>query len=107
MRDDLATPQALSILWESLKSEEYLPREKWGLVLDAEEHLGLALDTPVADTAVALSALPESVRTLVEEREEARAAKDYARADELRAEVAQAGFHIDDRPEGPQVRHTT
>ena len=30
LRDDLATPQALGILWDSLKSEEYAPEEKWG-----------------------------------------------------------------------------
>ena len=33
MRDDLATPQALGHLWDSLRSEDYAPEEKWGLLV--------------------------------------------------------------------------
>ncbi|MBI2025695.1 cysteine--tRNA ligase, partial [Candidatus Kaiserbacteria bacterium] len=43
MRDDLATPQALSVLWDTLKSEDYSPEEKLGLLEDADMHLGLSL----------------------------------------------------------------
>lgn len=103
MRDDLATPQALSILWESLRSEEYHPREKWGLILDAEAHLGLALDIPNAYGVVALEDAPERVRALLREREAARAEKDYARADNLRAEIAAEGFTVEDRPGGTEL----
>ena len=46
LRDDLATPQALGILWESLRSEDYTPEEKWGLIEDADADLGLMLIKP-------------------------------------------------------------
>ena len=103
MRDDLATPQALGILWESLKSDEYAPREKWGLVRDAQLHLGLTLDVPLVGDHIALADVPNTVRALLEEREAARAVKDYARADELRAALESAGYLVEDRPEGPQL----
>ncbi len=48
--------------------------------------------------------VPEEIRKLVAEREEARAAKDWARADRLRAAVAERGFVIEDRPGGSSVR---
>ena len=103
MRDDLATPQALSILWESLRSEEYHPREKWGLIGDAEAHLGLGLDMPNARGAIPFEDAPVQVRTLLREREAARAEKDYVRADDLRAQIATEGFTVEDRPDGTQL----
>lgn len=44
--------------------------------------------------------LPEEVRSLAEERAAARAAKDFARADVLREEIAARGFAVVDRPDG-------
>ena len=40
---------------------------------------------------------------LAEERAAARAAGDYARADELRDRIAELGFSVRDTPQGPQV----
>jgi len=48
--------------------------------------------------------VPEEVRRLVEERAEARAAKDWARADEIRDRITEAGYAVEDLPEGPVVR---
>ena len=44
--------------------------------------------------------IPEEVTKLAEERVEAKQAKDYAKADELRDKVADMGFEIKDTPEG-------
>ncbi|MBU6321146.1 MAG: cysteine--tRNA ligase [Patescibacteria group bacterium] len=98
MRDDLATPAALGVLWEAVKSEDYSPAEKWGLLEDAEAHLGLRLTDPPARAA---AAAPEEVRTLVDEREGARARQDWAAADRLRDEIAKRGYRVDDGPAGP------
>ena len=59
MRDDVATPQALGILWDSLKSEEYAPEEKWGLIEEADAHLGLLLLDPPEEQALAGKDLDE------------------------------------------------
>lgn len=45
--------------------------------------------------------IPEEVRELAAQRQEARVAKDYARADELRDRIAELGFSVIDGPDGP------
>ncbi len=100
MRDDLSTPQAIGILWESLKSQEYTPKEKWGLLEDAEAHLGLLLTEPPER---AQDPLPKEVADLLAERENARGARNYARADELREEIEKRGYRVDDGPQGVVV----
>jgi cysteinyl-tRNA synthetase len=47
--------------------------------------------------------VPDEVMQMVREREDARRAKDWARADELRDTVLEAGFTIEDRVEGTRV----
>jgi cysteinyl-tRNA synthetase len=44
--------------------------------------------------------VPEEVLALVREREDARAARDFARADALRERVLALGFELRDTPEG-------
>jgi cysteinyl-tRNA synthetase len=46
---------------------------------------------------------PEEVRRLAEERDEARAARDFERADRLRAELAAAGWEARDTPDGARL----
>lgn len=48
--------------------------------------------------------LPEKARALIEEREKARKAKNYARADEVRQELKTMGFLIEDTAEGVKWR---
>ena len=47
---------------------------------------------------------PESVRRLVDERSAARTARDWARADELRARIAELGWEVQDGPAGSTAR---
>ena len=84
--DDFSTPLALSILhaWRAAGELELLER---GLAI-----FGLG----VKDAG---QAPPEVVR-LAEERERARAARDFARADELRAEIGRLGWEVQDVPDG-------
>ena len=99
VRDDLATPQALSVLWESLRSEDYSPEEKQGLVEVADAHLGLALLSPPEERLQAAD-VPEAVAHLLKERAAARERKNYAEADRLRAEIEASGYHVEDGPGG-------
>ena len=97
LRDDLATPQALGVLWESLKSDEFTPEEKWGLLTEADKTLGLMLvESPETKEPEA----PLPVRALLVRREAARAAGDYAAADQLREEIEKSGYRVEDGPEG-------
>ena len=101
LRDDLATPQALGILWDSLKSEEYAPAEKWGLLHDADAHLGLSLINPPTAGTLQEEDIPAPIRDLLAYREAARAKKDFKTADRIRGDIEKSGYRVDDGPEGP------
>ena len=107
VRDDLATPQALGIVWDSLRSEDYTPEEKWGLIEDADAHLGLSLITPPETNIVYLLNAPEDVQEMLKKRGEARLNKDFKEADRIRDEILNRGYRVDDGPNGPVLtRHT-
>ncbi len=82
--DDFSTPQALALMHE------------WR----AHELLRRALDVfGLASLAEQVEA-PDEVHGLARGRQEARVAKDYSRADELRAEIEAAGWEVRDDPDG-------
>jgi cysteinyl-tRNA synthetase len=49
--------------------------------------------------------LPEELKRLLDERDAARARRDYATADELRARLAAAGVEIMDTPSGTKWQY--
>lgn len=106
MRDDLGTPQALGVIWDSLRSEDFAPEEKWGLILDADEHLGLSLLNPPTQ-ALKQDDIPQSVKDLLTRRETARTAKNFKEADRIRAEIEKGGYRVDDGTNGPVLIRST
>jgi len=50
-----------------------------------------------------VSEIPEEIRQLLRERDDARAARDFARADEIRDELTAAGYEIRDTPGGAVI----
>ena len=107
LRDDLATPQALGILWDSLKSEEYAPEEKWGSSRSADAHLGLSLLHATPTNVLTETDIPEKIRDMLVRREAARASKDFKQADRIRSDIEKSGYHVDDGPNGPVLTKTT
>lgn len=100
--DDLGTAQAIALLWEALSSSALTAPEKRGALEVAEAVLGLSLmNPPGLSQSLSLSALPEDVRQLAQERESARMARDFARSDELRIHLKKRGYAVDDTPSGP------
>jgi len=106
VNDDLDTPGALAIVWEMLKDDSLSDESRLAMLLDADNVFGLNLAEP-DDAAkklarvemkeeVGVETLPDALRTLVKEREEARIQKDWARADELRTAIEAAGYEIED-----------
>lgn len=100
MRDDLATPQALGIIWDSLRSEEYAPEEKWGLLEDADAHFGLSLINPPEANTLKMTDIPEEIREMLARRGAARSSGDFKEADRIRVEIEKSGYRVDDGPNG-------
>ena len=96
INDDLSFPQVLPLVWEMAKSD--LPSsEKWALLCDWDSVLGLRLGEAVTQAPASLS--PEE-QTLLDQRAAARAAKDWAAADRLRADLAARGITVKDGKDG-------
>ena len=47
--------------------------------------------------------VPENVKVLIKNRDFARSNKDFTKSDELRKEIEQYGFEVNDTPEGTVV----
>lgn len=107
MRDDLATPQALAALWDALRSEDYAPEEKWGLLEDADAHLGLSLTQSSTSSALKGTDIPKDVRKMLARREIARTSSDFATADRLRSDIENRGYRVDDGLNGPVLTRST
>ena len=100
LRDDLATPQALALLWEAVRDDSLPPKQAWGVIEAADAVLGLNLTSP-PHLAGPAPEIPLMVMNLAAEREAAREAGDYATADEKRIHIENSGYHVDDTPSGP------
>jgi cysteinyl-tRNA synthetase len=100
LSDDLATPQALALLWETVQNEDLPPKQAWGVVEAAEKVLGLNLiNPPLPEERV--ENIPEAIQTLLEKREAARQGRDFAEADRIRIHIENSGYAVDDTPNGP------
>ncbi len=87
--DDFNTVEALTIL------HDWRSRGYWYLLDEGLQLFGLALP-PLANTGL-------DVDRLRRERDEARAAKDWARADELREQIRELGFDVVDESGGSRI----
>jgi cysteinyl-tRNA synthetase len=98
--DDLGAPEGLAIVWSFMGDKDLTGAERWALLLDADEALGLGVAEWEPEKDVELD---DALAALVAERQEARAARDFARADAIRDELAARGITIEDTPTGPKV----
>jgi len=96
INDDLNVPKALAIAWELLRGDLVDLRVTRATLaaFDRVFGLGLAAWRPRED------AIPEAVHALAAARSAARAAKQWAEADRLRAELHAAGWEMEDRFDG-------
>lgn len=99
VNDDLNMPRALAVVWELVKSD-LPPAAKKATLLLYDHVLGLGL----ADWKPAEETVPEHILELVQQRQLARKDKRFKDADALRIQVTEAGFDIEDTPQGPRVR---
>ena len=106
MDDDFNTPLAFSVFSQFIKvvkrdlallnSEQ--AEQALDLIYDLDNVLGLKLDELIVVET------PREIRNLLETRAKARENKDWASADELRAEINKAGYEVEDTETGQKTR---
>ena len=101
LADDLSTPRALAELWGLLRDASLRPEAALTAAYDMDRVLGLRLAE--AQAAPAASVDPELaswVEGLIAERAAAKKAKNWARADAIRAELKAKGVVLEDGASG-------
>ncbi|WP_288459329.1 cysteine--tRNA ligase [uncultured Sphingomonas sp.] len=100
LSDDLATPRALPVLDALLADKKLPPADRLAALADFDAVLGLNLLTLSRE---ALRVRPadatideDAIAARLADRREARAAKDFARSDAIRDELAAAGVEVMD-----------
>ncbi|GAA4041588.1 cysteine--tRNA ligase [Parerythrobacter jejuensis] len=98
--DDLATPKALTAFEELLTSKHWKAHEKAPVLLKMDRVLGFGLATLTRADLRIRPATAEIIEAEIEaalsERKEARAAKDFARSDAIRDDLAAKGVEVMD-----------
>lgn len=97
IHSDLDIPRGLAFLWETLKNSVLSNSEKYALTMSMDRVFGLNLEAIPEE-----GELPDEVKKLINEREQARARKEWKKSDEIRAEIKGFGYQIKDTPEGTQ-----
>jgi len=98
--DDLNMPRCLADLWTMLRDSSVAPADKLAAAYRMDRIFGLNLEGAQAKEVE----LDEETRALVDQRESARKARDFKKADEIRALLLARGIEVQDSPKGPKVR---
>ena len=94
--NDVATPQALAVMWEVVKDSSINNTTKWAILSEMDTVLGLKMDEMKEEAFV-----PDAeVQALLDARKEARIAKNWAKSDEIRDALKAKGLTVKDLPDG-------
>jgi cysteinyl-tRNA synthetase len=97
--DDLDLPEAVAVLGRTVSASIPDP-DKYTLLSGWDAVLGLDLDRFAREGFE----IPRDVRDLVDERDRARAARDFERSDRLRERLIAMGWEVMDTSDGTTVR---
>ena len=96
LRDDLNTPGMFGALFESIDELEKDPNQLSAAKQLLHNLLGLSL-VPIKEKQAEIT---QEIQKLIDEREEARAQKDWARADAIRDQLQELGVEVQDKKTG-------
>lgn len=111
MDDDLGVPQALAVVHDAVRAGNSAldagdDAGAWEWALQVRKMTGILGVNPLdpqwttTDASAEASALDTLVQTMLAQRADARAAKDWAAADRIRDAIAAAGIALEDGPDG-------
>jgi len=105
---DLSTPKILAALQDALREPALTPDGQRAVIAAADALLGLGLATLAPADLEQRRALTDlsaeeqrAIEDLVADRTQARKDKDWARADQIRAQLDELGVDLTDTPQGP------
>ncbi len=100
--NDLNTSMAITLVYDVLKASDISDATKRAVIEDYDSVLSLGLLEGAAqdDSTEVDSELADFVESKIKERKEAKAARDFAKADAIRDELLQKGVVIKDTREG-------
>ena len=102
--NDLNTSLAITALYDVLKAET-TPATKLALISEFDKVLGIGLIEEASKAKEEKGDdIPEEVLALAAQRAEARKAKDFALADELRTKITDMGYIIEETRQGTTIK---
>ena len=104
MDNDLNTSMAVTALFDVLKSSANA-KTKLALIEEFDKVLSLDLVKKAKEQKEKSEqeAIPDEIMALVEERKQARKAKDFAKADALRDKIAELGYVVEETRQGTKI----
>lgn len=104
--DDLNVSSGWAVVFDWVREMNRLMAEKTLTPVAAAENLAAwnQIETTLGIGASQESETPQEILDLMTERVEARKQKDFGRADEIRDELLDSGWTIEDTPEGPRAK---
>ena len=102
--DDINTSNAITVIYDVLKADTN-PSTKLALIEDFDKVLGLDIvkKARISEDEKSSDEIPPEVLALVSERAEARKAKDFAKADEIRDKITAMGYAVKETRQGTEI----
>jgi cysteinyl-tRNA synthetase len=99
INDDLNFPRAVALIWELARSPLPDPVKKATMLL-FDQALGLKIGEwqPIEEI------IPPEIQTLVANRQQMRHEKRWSDADAIRQQISDAGYDVEDTPQGPKIK---
>lgn len=104
MDNDINTSMAITVVYNVLKSDVNA-KTKLALIEDFDKVLSIGLIEKAKALVESESEekIPDEILALVEQRKEARKAKDFAKADELRDKISELGYVVEETRQGTKI----
>lgn len=100
VNNNLNMPEAISHVWQLLKSNTLTA----STLNEFDKVLGLNIIEETKKQYDADKNIPDEIKVMMQERDSARAAKDWKKSDELRDSMITIGYEVIDTPDGTQVK---
>ena len=94
--NDIATPQALAVMWEAAKDTTINNATKWAVLQEMDTVLGLNMDQMKEESYT----IDPELQALLDARKVARQEKNWAKSDEIRDTLKAKGWAVKDLPDG-------